>query len=196
MDTLTGPFAIAALVVAVGGAAKLLSPEPTADALAALGGPSNPLVARVLGAAEITLGASALAYGGPMLAALLAAAYAAFAAFVLVARRNGGVASCGCFGRSDTPPSLLHVGVNLVGAGVATVASLAGLPDLTDVLADQPAVGVPFVLAVLTGSFLVYALLTVVPEVIAASPPATPAVATFHLADPVAVAPPTRRAAS
>ncbi len=193
VDTLTGPFAIAALVIAVGGAAKLLAPEPTAMALAALGGPSSPVVPRLMGAAELALGAVAIAIGGRPVAVVVAVAYLAFAAFVLLARRHGGVASCGCFGRSDTPPSLIHVAVNLAGAGVAIGASFVGLPALDEIVADQPAAGVPFVLAILAGTYLVYALLTVVPELLAASRAAAPAVGSFRLVGPVGVAAPTRR---
>jgi hypothetical protein len=189
----TGPFAIAALVVAVGGAAKLVAPEPTADALAVLGGPHALAVPRAMGAAEVLLGAAAIAYGGRLLAGAVAAAFLAFAAFVLVARRHGGVASCGCFGRTSTPPSLLHVGVNMGCAAVAGLAAAAGVPAVADALDGQPAAGVPFLALVLTGTWLVYAVLTVVPEVLAATRPAEPAVSTFRLLDPVPVATPVRR---
>lgn len=195
MDALTGPFAIAALVVAVGGAAKLLAPEPTADALAALGGPHSLLVPRAMGIAEVLLGGAAVAYGGRILAGLVAAAFVAFAGFVVLARRHGGVASCGCFGRVSTPPSLLHVIVNLVCAGVAGAGVVAGVPALPDIVPDQPGAGVPLVVVVLTGTWLVYAVLTVVPEVLAAGQPSpsSSSVSTFRLLGPVPVAPPVRR---
>ena len=54
--------------------------------------------------------------------------YLAFTAFVITARLKGGVlASCGCFGKADTPPTWLHAAVT---AGLA-LASLPG-PDGAD----------------------------------------------------------------
>ena len=54
----------------------------------------------------------------PVPALLVAASYAAFTAFVLLARSRGGVlASCGCFGRADTPPTTTHVVVTAAPRG-------------------------------------------------------------------------------
>ena len=60
--------------------------------------------------------------GGPVFAALVAVSYLAFAGFVVVALRSGApISSCGCFGKVDTPPSLVHVVIDLVLAAVAAV---------------------------------------------------------------------------
>ncbi len=58
-------------------------------------------------------------FPGPLTGALVAAAYAGFAVFVLVALRRGwALSSCGCFGRPDTPPTPAHAVLN-AGAAVS-----------------------------------------------------------------------------
>ena len=70
---------------------------------------------RAGGAAEVVIGVGALAVGGPVFAALVALSYLAFAGFVVVALRSGSpISSCGCFGKVDTPPSLVHVVIDLL----------------------------------------------------------------------------------
>ena len=78
-----------------------------------------------------------------MLCALVALSYLLFAAFVVVALRSGApISSCGCFGKADTPPSVVHVVLDLLFAGVATAAAFTGDVALPDVLGDQPLLGV------------------------------------------------------
>lgn len=180
MTGVAGPFLIASLLVAVGGAAKLVAPSATGRALAGVGLPGRPAVVRLLGAAELAVGAAAAAVGGRVLPAIVAAAYVAFAGFVIVALRAGErVSSCGCFGSAATPPSRLHVAVNLALAAVATVAAATDLAPLNDVLAGQPLAGVPFLGLSALGLVLVYALLTLLPQVLdrRAPSPSAPAFA-------------------
>ena len=73
---------------------------------------------RLLALGEAALGLAAVLVGGRLTALLVAGSYAAFTAFVLLARARGGVlASCGCFGRADTPPTTTHVVVTAVPRG-------------------------------------------------------------------------------
>ena len=113
---------------------------------------------RVGGAVEVVIGIGALVVGGPVFAALVALSYLAFAGFVVLALRSGSpISSCGCFGKVDTPPSAVHVVIDLVAVGVATTVAIAGdVVALPDVLADQPLLGVPFVVLAVTGIYLVF----------------------------------------
>ena len=112
-------------LLVVAGAAKLVDPSRTAGALRVLGWPSSPRLVRVGAAGELLLGTSALVFGGPVLAVLVALSYLAFTAFVVVALRSDKpIGTCGCFGRADTEPSLTHVVVNLVLAAGALYAAL------------------------------------------------------------------------
>ncbi|HEY8525545.1 MAG TPA: MauE/DoxX family redox-associated membrane protein [Acidimicrobiales bacterium] len=114
-----------AVLLLVAGAAKVADPSRTAGALAALGWPSSPVLVRAGAAAEAVIGAGTLVVGGPVFAALVAASYLGFAAFVTLALRAGTpIGTCGCFGRVDTRPHPVHVVVNLavaVGALAAAV---------------------------------------------------------------------------
>jgi hypothetical protein len=162
-----GPFLIAATLLAVGGLLKAAHPSDTANALRAVGLPGAPLLVRVGGAAEAAVGLAALATGGRAAAALLAVSYTAFAAFVLVALRHGTpLASCGCFGKDDTPPTRLHAVLN-AGAAVAGVAvALDPGAGLVDVMGSQPLAGVPFVLLLACGVGLAYLALTSLPRLL------------------------------
>jgi hypothetical protein len=173
MSALEGPFAAACVLLVVAGAYKLARPAATAGALAGVGWPSGLVAVRLLGAGELALGAAALVTSHRGLAALVAAAYASFALFVVVALlADTPVQSCGCFGESTTPPSIVHVLANLAFVAVAGAVAIGGLPTLADVLADQPWAGVPFVLLVAVTVQLVHVLLTELPRALHSVEPA------------------------
>lgn len=168
---LVGIFLVAAGLLAAAGVAKSARPGDTARALAELsrrgerrGLPMSVLspAVRLLAGLEAVIGLAALVYPNRVLAALVAASYLAFAGFVLYARAKGGVlATCGCFGSPDTPPTVLHAVVDLglcaggVGVAVAGVSGTIGA-----VLADQPYHGVPLVVASVLTAGLAFAVLS------------------------------------
>jgi hypothetical protein len=171
VTVLAGPFVIACAVLALGGAAKAVRPDDTARALRALRLPHARWLVRVGGAVEVVIALGALVVGGPMAAALVALSYVVFAAFVVAARRSGTpLSSCGCFGRIDTPPTTLHVVLDLVAAGVAAAVAFGQPPvALADVVADQPLLGIPFLLLAVTGTYLVFLAFTALPKTLAAA---------------------------
>jgi hypothetical protein len=127
MGTLSGPFLVAAALLAAGGASKVVRPANTARALGEMGLPDSATLVRGGAALELAVAAGALAGGGRLFAALLAASYLAFTAFVVVALRRGTpLSTCGCFGTTDTPPTAVHVGINLAAAAVAGAVALGG----------------------------------------------------------------------
>lgn len=127
---LTGVYTGAVLLLGAAGAAKVHRPGDTATALRGIGLRTGPVAVRLAAAAEVALAVAALAVGGPVPAALVAASYAGFAAFVAVAlARHLPLATCGCFGRPDTPPSWTHVVLDAAAALVAAAwAATTGLP--------------------------------------------------------------------
>ena len=161
MDALAGPYlASAALLVAAGGA-KLLDPLPLVRALRSVGLPAPRPLVRAGALAELGLGLAAIVTGSALAAAGVAASYAVFTAFVLVALHRGGVlASCGCFGKADTPPTRTHVAVTGAFALVAAAVALQPLGALSTVLRGSPAL--PLLVttaAVAVTAYLVLALL-------------------------------------
>ena len=100
---------IALLLLAASGIAKIRDPEPTSRALQGLGASYSTATTTALAFAEIATGLFGLL--GVREALIGAAAlYAGFAIFVGVAlRRDLPIQSCGCFGRDDTPPTIVHI---------------------------------------------------------------------------------------
>ena len=87
---------------------------------------------------------------------------------VVALRRDAPIASCGCFGKVDTPPSVVHVVLDLLFAGVAAAAAFTGDVALPDVLRDQPLAGVPFLVLLAIGVYLVFLAFTALPKTMAA----------------------------
>ncbi|MGH8982925.1 MAG: MauE/DoxX family redox-associated membrane protein [Acidimicrobiia bacterium] len=171
MSALVGPFAIASALLALGGASKAVQPADSAGALRALGLPGSPLLVRAGAAAELLIGVGALVSGTRPFAALVGASYASFAAFVALALRRGApISSCGCFGKADTPPSVMHVVVNVAAALVAGAVAVDPVGGIGDVVADQPLLGLPFLLLVVVGVYLTFLTLTLLPRTLAALP--------------------------
>jgi hypothetical protein len=165
---LIGIFFVGSGLLILAGAAKAIRPDDTARALVLLfaGHAPRPLsigrarLAIRLGAlVEAALGVAALLVPGPATAALVAVSYALFACVVLYARRSGGVlATCGCFGRPDTPPTSLHVVLNLAFV-IAAVVVATRPPDtsfLLEFLGHQPWLGFPLIFVSGVGVWLAY----------------------------------------
>jgi hypothetical protein len=168
MGAWAGPFLIAALLLAVAGAAKVIDPTTTVGALRKLGLPAPATAVRVGGAVEVVLAVGAVLTGAPVLAGLVAVSYLLFTAFVLVALGRGlPIGSCGCFGKVDTPPSIVHVVLDLAFAGVAATAAFVGDVALPDVLGDQPLLGIPFLMLIVIGCSLVFLAFTSLPKTMA-----------------------------
>lgn len=162
---LAGPFFACCLLLAAAGLIKCARPGTTVLALRSVGIRVPGWLVRVGGGAESALGLAALLAGGG-LAIAVAASYAAFAGFVLIALRRGGVvSSCGCFGKADTPPTVTHIAVNAAAATACLGYGLGAAAGLPTVASVQPLGGVPLLLLVGVCGWLGYALLAVLPSV-------------------------------
>lgn len=123
----TGVYAAAALLLGAAGIAKVVRPVDTATALRGIGLAVGVGSVRAVAGAEVAVAAAGLAVPGTWPALAVAASYAAFTAFVAVAlARRLPLASCGCFGRPDTPPSATHVVVDSAAALAAVAWALTG----------------------------------------------------------------------
>ncbi|MFN2521904.1 MAG: MauE/DoxX family redox-associated membrane protein, partial [Mycobacteriales bacterium] len=158
MDVVAAPYLAAALLLVVAGVAKALDPLSLVRALRATGLTVRaPLLARWVRAfavVEAAVGAAAVVVPGRAVAIAVALSYAGFTAFVLRALRSGSsLASCGCFGPNDTPPTRTH-------AAVTAVLSLLTLAAATD-----PGVSYGAALFFVTGvlAYLTYLVLAVLP---------------------------------
>jgi hypothetical protein len=133
MEAATAPLLVAGLLLVVAGVPKLHSPASTAAALRSVGIRVPDNVVRIGGAAEVGVGVVAVLTGDAVAAALVAASYAGFSVFLAVALSRGGmVASCGCVGKPDTPPTRSHLLVTLALAAGAVTAATTGATGLLD----------------------------------------------------------------
>jgi Methylamine utilisation protein MauE len=113
---LTPLYVTAAIVLAIAGAAKLRSPAGAAQALSALGVPAGSAAVRAIACGELLLAALCLLRPSAATAAVLALVYASFAGVsTLLARSRS---SCGCFGESDEPASIIQ---SVLSAGIAVI---------------------------------------------------------------------------
>ena len=167
MVALAGPYLMFAVLLVVSGLPKLSNPASTARALEGIGLPPRRWLGQAVGLVEIVVGVSAIAVGGRAPAAAVALLYAGFAGFILVAMRSSSVKSCGCFGADDTPPSALHLVVDVAAAGFATVLVFNPIGDVTAVMSATPWAGLPLLLLVMVGAWLSLLVLAVLPAVFA-----------------------------
>jgi uncharacterized membrane protein YphA (DoxX/SURF4 family) len=164
VEALVGPVVVIDALLVLAGGFKLVRPAPTAGALRSAGLPSSRAIVRALAIVEIVVGAASAITIAPAWLALAGALYVGFAAFVVRAlAENVPVQSCGCFGQVDTPPSGLHVLVNVLSALVLFVAAATQPPTLARVVSDQPWAGVPFFLLIAVCTYLCVVILTVLP---------------------------------
>jgi hypothetical protein len=119
-DALTSVLCVGAALLVAGGLAKVARPQTTANVLHV-----PPLVVRVGALGEAAIGLVALATGGRLAAGLVAISYTLFAGFVVIAlARDLPLATCACFGEADSPPTLLHVALDVALAGGSAAAAL------------------------------------------------------------------------
>jgi hypothetical protein len=172
VSTLAGPFLVAIVLLGAGGALKVVRPAFTARAMREMGLPVSPAGVRAGALVELAIAAGALVGGGRPLAALVAASYAGFAAFVLVAlRRAAPLSSCGCFGAADTPPTYVHLALNVAAAAVAgavaaTGAGAGGLTEITNL--EGLLLRAAFLASTAASVWLAYVALAVLPKLQAA----------------------------
>jgi hypothetical protein len=160
MEAATAPYLAGGLLLVAAGGAKTLEPLSLVRALRAAGlrvrAPLLSRWVRVAAAAEALLGAFAVLHPTRLAALGVAVSYAGFTAFVVRALRSGSpLASCGCFGKTDTPPTPGHAIVTVVIALASTLVATGSAAPL-----DTPLLVVSAVLA-----YVGYVSLAVLPLV-------------------------------
>lgn len=162
-----GPLWSLAVLVLVAGVVKLGRPASARNALRAAELPAPAIGVRLLGAVEVLLAVWVVVEGSAPAAVLLGATELGFAVFsARLLTVQGGRVSCGCFGEASAPTSPVHVVVNLVGAALAMAAAAWPPGPITDVLGSQPFAAIPFLALVGLATWVWYALLVTLPEVL------------------------------
>lgn len=158
---LSGPYLAAAALLVVTAVPKLVDHSATAGALRSVGWPSSRLVVTAVALAELVVGLGALVVGGPLASLAVALVYLGFAAFLLVALSKGGkVASCGCIGKPDRPPTKTHLVLNLLAVVVAVSAATGEVVTVDSLLTTG---NWPILLFAALTTWLAYSALSLLP---------------------------------
>jgi hypothetical protein len=169
-----GVYLVACGLLAMAGTLKVFRPSDNALAVVKLW-PSVSLrharfAVRMLAGLEAALGAAGIVYPNAVAAAAVAVSYTGFVGVVSYARARGGpLATCGCFGTPDTPPTVLHA---LIDAGLAFAAAAyaaAGTGTwLPDALSRQWFKGVPLMVSAALCGWLAFLAMVRLPRLQAA----------------------------
>lgn len=156
--------AIALGLLGASGVVKLIDPGPTTGAMSTAGLPASNFLSGILGITELVAAAVALALSGVALfaAALLYMAFGIFAANAIVRRLP--IQSCGCFGRDDTPPTLLHVIYDFTAGSALVAVAVGGLEPVNWSLRSVHLV--LYLTFAVVGVYASYLLLTRLPQVL------------------------------
>jgi methylamine utilization protein MauE len=155
----TAGLLVGCLLLVGAGVAKAWRPDDTARALHV-----SPALVRAGAALEVVVGAGAATVGGAVLTGAVALSYAAFGGFVLVALARGWpLSSCGCFGEPDSPPTVVHVVVDVTLALVA-LGAIGGQAPLRAAW-DRPGWGAAMVLVSVVTAGLAYLALARLPRI-------------------------------
>jgi hypothetical protein len=163
-DVLAPIFFLAAGLLVLAGATKILRPDPTAQALLDAGLPGTIAVARSVGVVEIAVGVWACvvpATGGAFALGALYVVFAGYLGFLLVARPDAG--SCGCAGPTPIPPSRLHLGLNLVAGAAGFAYAFTEASNLATWLANLGWAAVPVVFGLVVAGWLAVVAVTSAP---------------------------------
>ncbi|HEV8296069.1 MAG TPA: MauE/DoxX family redox-associated membrane protein [Acidimicrobiales bacterium] len=137
MDPLHVPLVAGAVLLVPAGVTKLVRPSGAYRAMRLAGVASHVGLVRILGAVELTVAFGVISSAAWAWSAALGALYAGFGAFVVLALwRHAPIASCGCFGAADPPPTAAHAGVDAALSAVGLLAAIDGVRAPLDVVRD------------------------------------------------------------
>jgi hypothetical protein len=164
-----GISTIALVLLAASGVSKALDPTPTRGSLKAARLPSSRAAVLILGVSEVAAAVFGIVVGGSSLA-LAAALYLGFSIFTFAAVRGRiPVQSCGCFGRDDTPPSVIHVVYNVSATIALGFLAVTGMPAVPW---SEATIDVAMFLGFsLIGGYLSYLLLAQLPRTLSTTGP-------------------------
>jgi len=163
--TFAGPLLVGAALLFAGGVSKLARPGNMARAFRAANLRLGVGGIRALAFAEAVVAVGAVVVGGWLPAALVALSYGAFAVFVAIALARGwALSSCGCFGTPDSPPTAVHVVIDLMLAAGAAVAAIEGRAAPVALISSRPAWGTAMVAASAVTAGLAYLALVRLPR--------------------------------
>ena len=163
---------VAGVLLAVSGIAKLRDPRPTAQSLYTAGWPSATAIIRAFGLAEVAGFVLLLARGRPG-AIAEAALYGVFFLFIASTLiRKVSLASCGCAGATETPPSWAHAIMNALVTVAAAAVAVTRLGSVDSIVSRLGGLTAVFLIAAAATAWLTYLTVTAAPRLFARPVPA------------------------
>ncbi len=163
-DALAPIYFLAAGLLVLAGATKILRPDATAQALLDAGLLGTLGAARTVGVVEVVVGAWACCAptaGGAVALGALYVLFAGYLGFLLVARPDAG--SCGCAGSTPIPPSRLHLALNLAAAAAGFAYATTSAPSVATWTASLGWAAVPVVFGLVVAGWLAAVAVTAAP---------------------------------
>ena len=158
-------FAAVGGLLALAGALKLRAPAQGALPYPAPGSALGIRGARAGGALELALGAAVIAVPGRLVAAVVAAAFAAFAAYTMRLIVAGETrAGCGCFGQAGDRAGIGHATLDLACAAIAIAAVFDPPHALGSLVREAPFAGGVLVAGVVAAVYGIYLAYTALPS--------------------------------
>jgi hypothetical protein len=166
---LAGPllpaFAVAAALLVIAGAAKIVAPAQAVDSLRAAGASIPAFGVRALGTVEAAVGTAAALAPSTATAIALAIAYAGFCLFLLRLIRNGNSnLDCGCFGGSGAQATPAHVALNATALAVCVAAAIHPPASLTSLIEGGTFTGLTAVVGIAACVYAAYLAFTAWPK--------------------------------
>lgn len=160
---LTPVFLVACALLILSGIQKLRAPRRAADSLRRVGAPASLLGVRILAIAEVAIGVAAALRPSGLTAGLVALTYAAFFGFLVLDRRTGAPADCGCFGDVEAPAGRLHLALDAAACGAAVLAALSPPPGVGWLLARPALEALALTSGIAAAALAAYLAFTAVP---------------------------------
>ena len=160
MEYVAAVYLMAAVLLGGAGAAKAITPEPAATALARLRLPHSLWAVRLLGVLELVVAVSAFVLGGAWPAITLAVLYGGFAHVAWTMVRSGSAVPCGCFGRVDMPATWRHVALDILALAAGVVAASWPVEAVDKLFDTRQWLFAPFAVVVVGGAYGAFAWLS------------------------------------
>ncbi len=151
-------YFIACQLLAIGGCLKLLNPQLSHNAWKKLNFPSSLIFVRSVGFLELATGICGMIIAGKFLPFVVAVWFAIFTILTWHIVRLPTPLPCGCLGKSEVPTSRSHVLMNFA----LMIASLGSVKvrGLGEQVSSRSWWGLGYLAILITGSILIYAVLT------------------------------------
>jgi hypothetical protein len=158
-------FAVAAALVVIAGAAKIVAPERAVDSLRAAGASIPASGVRALGTMEAALGTAAALEPSALTAVGLGLAYAGFCLFLVRLMTSGNRnLDCGCFGGSGAEATGAHVALNAAALAVCVAAAISPPASFTSLIEGGTLSGITATIGIAACVYAAYLMFTAWPK--------------------------------